>query len=86
MRLQQLADEDAEAYSAFARSPSAEARRRTIEVPEQIAACADEVTTIAGRLAPRLLTSVIGDAEAAATLAHAAAEVARRLAELNRRL
>lgn len=82
-RLERLAGEDAEAYTAFMASRDAETRRRTIEVPEQIATCADEAAEIADRLATTLRTSVAGDAEAAATLSRAAAAVARRLAELN---
>jgi len=83
-RLEQLADEDVAAYGAFMASRSEEARRRIIEVPEQIAAAAEEAGAIADRLAAALRTSVSGDAEAAASLARAAAVVARRLAELNR--
>ena len=82
-RLTQLADEDAGAYTAFMETRSEEARRRTIEVPEEIAASADEVERLAERVRARLTTSVAADAEAAAELAHAAARVARRLAELN---
>jgi formiminotetrahydrofolate cyclodeaminase len=58
-------------------------RRRIIEVPEEIAACADEVAALAEHVRGRLRTSVVGDAEAARELAAAAARVARRLAELN---
>ena len=83
-RLERLADEDGEAYTAFMASRSDEARRRTIEVPERIAAAADEAAALADRLAVVLRTSVAGDAEAGAALARAAAAVARRLAELNR--
>jgi len=82
-RLEELADEDAEAYAAFMASRNEETRRRTIEVPEEIATCADEAAEIADRLAATLRTSVAGDAEAAARLSRAAAGVARRLAELN---
>ena len=82
-RLEQLADEDATAYTAFMASRNEETRQRTIEVPEEIAACADEAAEIADRLASTLRTSVAGDAESGAALARAAAGVARRLAELN---
>jgi formiminotetrahydrofolate cyclodeaminase len=82
-RLTQLADEDAAAYTAFMETRSNEARRRTIEVPEEIAEKADEVGRLAGQLRPQLTSSVAGDAEAAAELARAAARVARRLGELN---
>ena len=83
MRLTELADEDASAYARFMETRSEEARRRTIEVPEEIAASADEVEQLAGQVGARLTASVAGDAEAAAQLARAAARVARRLAELN---
>jgi formiminotetrahydrofolate cyclodeaminase len=82
-RLTQLADEDAEAYEAFLATGSAEARRRTIEVPEEIAANADEVERLAVEVGDQLTSSVAGDAEAAGELARVAARVARRLAELN---
>jgi formiminotetrahydrofolate cyclodeaminase len=82
-RLLQLADEDADAYTAFMETGSEEARRRTIEVPLEIAANADEVERLAGRVGTQLTSSVAGDAEAAEELARAAARVARRLAELN---
>ncbi len=82
-RLMQLADEDAEAYTAFMETKSDEARRRIIDVPEEIAANADEVAQLAVDVRARLSSSVAGDAEAAAELARAASRVARRLAELN---
>jgi formiminotetrahydrofolate cyclodeaminase len=79
-----LGDADAAAYSAFMAERSDATRRRIVEVPDEIAARADDVAVIADRLAGELQTSVAGDAEAAAALARAAARVARRLAELNR--
>jgi formiminotetrahydrofolate cyclodeaminase len=82
-RLAALADEDSTAYAAFMADRSDENRRRTIEVPEELAAAADEVADLADRVAEQLRTAVRGDAEAAAELARAAARVARRLAELN---
>ena len=82
-RLTQLADEDAAAYAEFMETRSEEARRRTIDVPEEIAANADEVERLAGQVGAQLTSSVAGDAEAAGELARAAARVARRLAELN---
>jgi methenyltetrahydrofolate cyclohydrolase len=82
-RLTRLADEDAAAYEAFLATGSEEARRRTIDVPEEIAANADEVERLAVRVGDRLTSSVAGDAEAARELARVAARVARRLAELN---
>ena len=84
MRLLELADADAAAYTAFMADRNDGNRARIIEVPEEIAARADEVAALADDLAGRLSTSVRGDAEASAELARAAARVARRLAELNR--
>jgi formiminotetrahydrofolate cyclodeaminase len=82
-RLAELADEDAAAYEAFMAARTEETRRRIIAVPEEIAACADEVGKLAERVRAQLRTSVVGDAEAAGELARAAGRVARRLAELN---
>jgi len=83
-RLVELADEDAAAYTAFLAERNDETRRRTIEVPEQIAARAEEAAELAERVGAALSSSVAGDAEAAVELARAAARVARRLAALNR--
>jgi methenyltetrahydrofolate cyclohydrolase len=83
MRLVELADEDAAAYTAFMADRTDETRRRIIEVPEEIAARADEVAELADAVRVQLRSSVAGDAEAGAELARAAARVARRLAELN---
>jgi methenyltetrahydrofolate cyclohydrolase len=83
MRLVQLADEDAAAYTAFMADRNDETRARIIAVPEEIAAQADGVEELAERVRPQLRSSVAGDAEAAVELARAAARVARRLAELN---
>ncbi|HEU5278156.1 MAG TPA: cyclodeaminase/cyclohydrolase family protein [Gaiellaceae bacterium] len=83
-RLMALADEDAAAYSAFMADKTDETRRRIIEVPEEIAANADEVADLADGVRAQLSSSVAGDAEAAAELAKAAARVALRLADLNR--
>lgn len=83
-RLSELADEDSDAYIAFMADRNAETRARIIAVPEEIAACADEIADLAERVRGRLQSSVAGDAEAAGELARAAARVARRLAELNR--
>lgn len=82
-RLTELADEDAAAYEAFVATRSEEARRRTVEVPEEIALNAGEVERLAAQVGSQLTSSVAGDAEAAEELARAAARVARRLAELN---
>ena len=82
-RLVELADEDAEAYTAFMADRSETTRARIIAVPEEIAALSDEVAELAERVRAQLHSSVAGDAEAAVELARAAARVARRLAELN---
>ena len=82
-RLIELADEDAVAYTAFMADRNEETRARIIEVPQEIAAQADEVAGLAERVRSQLTSSVAGDAEAAVELARAAARVARRLAELN---
>ena len=82
-RLVELADEDAAAYTAFMADRNDETRRRIVEVPEEVATCADEAAALARRLQDRLRMSVAGDAEAAVELAEAAARAARRLAQLN---
>ena len=82
-RLAQLADEDVAAYTAFMSDRNDETRARIVAVPQEIAACADEIAALAEHVRGKLKTSVAGDAEAAAELARAAARVARRLAELN---
>jgi formiminotetrahydrofolate cyclodeaminase len=84
MRLVELADEDSAAYTAFMADRTDETRARIVEVPEEIAARADEVAELAAAVRSRLPSSVAGDAEAAIELARAAARIARRLAELNR--
>jgi formiminotetrahydrofolate cyclodeaminase len=83
VRLVELADEDAAAYTAFMAERTELTRERIIEVPKQIAAHADEVAALAESVRLRLTSSVAGDAEAAVELARASARVARRLAELN---
>jgi formiminotetrahydrofolate cyclodeaminase len=82
-RLSELADEDSEAYGAFMADRNDETRARIVAVPEEIAACADEIAALAQHVRGQLRSSVVGDAEAAGELAQAAARVARRLAELN---
>jgi formiminotetrahydrofolate cyclodeaminase len=82
-RLAELADEDSAAYAAFMAGRTDETRARIIEVPEEIAACADEVAVLAEHVRAQLRSSVVGDAEAGGELARAAARVARRLAEVN---
>ena len=82
-RLTQLADEDSEAYTAFMESRNDETRRKIVDVPEEIAAGADEIAELAVAVRERVSAAVAGDADAAAELARAAARVARRLAALN---
>jgi formiminotetrahydrofolate cyclodeaminase len=82
-RLAELADEDAAAYTAFMADRSEANRERIIAVPLEIAECADEAAALAERVRAQLRTAVVGDAEAAKELARTAAQVARRLAELN---
>jgi formiminotetrahydrofolate cyclodeaminase len=82
-RLSELADEDSAAYIAFMADRNDETRAAIVAVPEEIAACADEIAALADHVKGQLSSSVVGDAEAAAELARAAARVARRLAELN---
>src|SRR4051794_27266545 len=53
MRLVQLADEDAAAYTAFMADRTDETRARIIEVPEEIAEHADAVGILADGLAAR---------------------------------
>src|SRR5437588_8168211 len=58
MRLIQLADEDATAYTAFMADRNDETRARIIEVPEEIAARADEVAEIGEAVHAKLRSSV----------------------------
>jgi formiminotetrahydrofolate cyclodeaminase len=83
-RLVALADEDAEAYTAFMETKSDEARGRIVEVPLEIAEAAAAVEAIAVRMERELTTAVVGDARTSRDLAVAAGSVARALAELNR--
>jgi formiminotetrahydrofolate cyclodeaminase len=83
MRLVELADEDAAAYTAFMADRNEKTRARIVAVPEEIAALADEVAELAASVRAKLSSSVTGDAEAAIELAKTTARVARRLAELN---
>jgi formiminotetrahydrofolate cyclodeaminase len=82
-RLAALAGEDAAAYAAFMADRNDLTRRRIVEIPEEVAALADEAGMLAERQRARLRTSVAGDAEAAVELAGAAARAARRLAQIN---
>jgi methenyltetrahydrofolate cyclohydrolase len=82
-RLVELADEDAEAYTAFMRTRSAEDRDRTIDVPLAIAEAAAEVSSLARALVEGGNPRVAGDAEAGFELAATAARVGARLVEIN---
>jgi glutamate formiminotransferase/glutamate formiminotransferase/formiminotetrahydrofolate cyclodeaminase len=83
LRLVELADEDAAAYSAFLADRTDESRAEIVRVPLAIAACADEVAEVADGIASRLTTAVAADARASAELARTASRIARRLAEVN---
>jgi len=83
LRLAELADEDAAAYTAFLGERTEETRAEIVRVPLAIAACADEVAELADGIASRLTTAVAADARASAELARAASRVACRLAEVN---
>jgi len=82
-RLVELGDEDAEAYTAFMRTKSAEDRDRTIDVPLEIAETASEVASLARVLVEGGNPRLAGDAEAGFELAAAAARVGARLVEIN---
>jgi formiminotetrahydrofolate cyclodeaminase len=82
-RLVALADDDAEAYTAFMRTRSDTDRSRTIDVPLAIAEAASEVAVLARTLAEYGNPRVAGDAEAGAELAAAVTRVGARLVEIN---
>jgi methenyltetrahydrofolate cyclohydrolase len=82
-RLVELAQEDAEAYTAFMKTRSPEDRDRTIDVPLAIAEAAAEVASLARVLVEGGNPRVAGDAEAGFELAAAAARVGARLVEIN---
>jgi len=82
-RLVELADADAEAYTAFMRTKSAEDRDRTIDGPLAIAETASEVASLARVLVEGGNPRVAGDAEAGFELAATAARVGARLVEIN---
>jgi formiminotetrahydrofolate cyclodeaminase len=78
-----LADDDAEAYTAFMQTRSDADRSRTIDVPLAIAEAASEVAVLARVLAEHGNPRVAGDAEAGAELAAAVTRVGARLVEIN---
>src|SRR4051812_22375627 len=57
MRLVELADEDAVAYSAFMAERTEETRARIIAVPEEIAAHADRIAELAEHVRAQLRSS-----------------------------
>src|SRR5205823_4514003 len=78
-----FSDEPAAAYAEFMRTKSDEARRRTIEVPLELARTAVEVARIADRLEREGNPRLVGDAASASALAHASVRAAARLAQIN---
>lgn len=83
LRLAELADEDAAAFTAYMATRSSGDRDRIVQVPLAIAETAAEARDLAEALLGRAGRSVRGDAEAGAALAAAAARVAARLVEIN---
>jgi len=83
VRLVQLADEDAEAYTAFLAERNDETRARIVEVPQEIAAAAAQVVALGERLVRDGKPSVAGDAQAAVELANGARRAADHLVALN---
>ncbi len=85
-RLEQLADEDAAAYTAVLASRGDARRaamRHATEVPRQIAAAAAEVASLARELAASGNPNLHGDARVAELIAAAAGEAAQVLVRLN---
>ena len=81
--LVELADEDADAYSAFMRTRSVEDRDRTIDVPLAIAEAAAEVDALARAVAEGGNPRVAADAVSGAELASAVTRVGAQLVEVN---
>ncbi len=81
--LVELADDDAEAYTAFMTTKSDADRDRTIAVPLAIAEAAAEVASLGRAIAEGGNPRVAGDAIAGAELAAAVARVAATLVEIN---
>jgi methenyltetrahydrofolate cyclohydrolase len=82
-RLLALADDDAEAYTAFLAERSDATRARIIEVPQEISAAAAQVAALGERLARDGKASVAGDAQAAVELATGARRAADQLVAVN---
>ena len=82
-RLVGLADEDAEAYTAFLAERNDETRARIVEVPQEISAAAAQVVALGERLVRDGKASVAGDARAAVELANGARRAADNLVALN---
>ena len=82
-RLVELADADADAYTAFMTTRSGADRDRTIDVPLAIAEAAAEVASLGRAIAEGGNHRVAGDAIAGAELAAAVARVGATLVEIN---
>lgn len=85
---EELVEHDLNAYLAYVAAVRSgrdveAARRRTVEVPLEIVGAAGAVVELAGRLAAHGNPRLRADAVAAAMLAHAAAETAAMLVEVN---
>ena len=78
-----LAAQDAEAYSEFLTTHSAESRQLTIDLPLQMAELAADAAEVAAAAAAATDGAVGGDARVGTLLAEAAARAAGLLVQLN---
>jgi methenyltetrahydrofolate cyclohydrolase len=78
-----LAGQDAEAYSEFLATRSAESRQLTIDLPLQMAELAADAAEVAAAAAAATDGAVGGDARVGTLLAEAAARAAGLLVQLN---
>ena len=83
VRVEGLADADAEAYGAFLAEGSRESLEPIVAIPVEIAEVAAEVAELAALVAAEGNPNVSGDAAAGADLAAAAASIGARLVALN---
>jgi len=83
VRVERLADADAEAYGAFMAERSPENVERIVAIPFELAEVAAEVAELAALVAGEGNSNVSGDAAAAGDLAAAAASIGARLVALN---
>jgi methenyltetrahydrofolate cyclohydrolase len=83
-RLVALADEDAEAYTAFLAERTDATRARIVEVPQEISRAAAQVAALGERLVHDGKASVAGDAQAAVELANGARRAAENLVAINK--